>query len=238
GLQDALWAAGITNTHFTIVGDGSEREWLQNRLPGAEFTGVIRGDRLADAYANLDLFVFPSETETVGNVVLEAMASGVPVIAMARGGPKFIAASPASALLAQTEDELVAFTTRLIRDGGRRRAMGRRARAIVGGGVRNGLSCLRRCHRAGKPERAAFGGVAGGCAGKAVGVTVVHAVCQMLRHPIHFLATRWNWKAAVLSTLMRGGIFFGTALESGLAPAARALVVDAAFRVPMAGTCA
>src|SRR5262249_35119417 len=92
-LQDALWSAGIVNTRFTIVGDGCEREWLRTRLPGAEFTGVLRGERLADAYANFDLFVFPSETETVGNVVLEAMASGVPVVAMARGGTRFVAAA-------------------------------------------------------------------------------------------------------------------------------------------------
>jgi hypothetical protein len=69
-------------------------------------------------------------------------------------------------------------------------------------------------------------------------VTVGGAVGQMVRHPVHFLAARWNWKAALLSALMRGGIFFGTALDSGLAPAARALVVDATFRVPMAGACA
>jgi glycosyltransferase involved in cell wall biosynthesis len=130
-LHAALAKGGAGNVRLTIVGDGAERSWLQARMPDAEFTGVLRGARLADAYANLDLFVFPSETETVGNVVLEAMASGVPVVAMARGGPKFIAASPASALLAQSEDELVEFTTRLVRDGGRRRAMGIAARTAA-----------------------------------------------------------------------------------------------------------
>src|SRR5262249_45411632 len=131
GLQDALWAAGITNTHFTIVGDGSEREWLQNRLPGAEFTGVIRGDRLADAYANLDLFVFPSETETVGNVVLEAMASGVPVVAMSRGGPKFITAATDAAVLARSPQELADLVARLALDPNRRREMGAAGRATA-----------------------------------------------------------------------------------------------------------
>ena len=128
-VRAALAAAGASHVRFTVIGDGAERSWLQARMPDAGFTGVLRGDQLADAYANLDLFLFPSETETVGNVVLEAMASGVPVVAMARGGPKFIAASPASAMLAQTEDELVEFTTRLVRDGVRRRAMGVAARA-------------------------------------------------------------------------------------------------------------
>jgi glycosyltransferase involved in cell wall biosynthesis len=130
-LQDALWAAGIVETRFTIVGDGCEREWLRTRLPGAEFTGVIRGDRLADTYANLDLFVFPSETETVGNVVLEAMASGVPVVAMARGGTRFIAASTDAALLARNESEFVDFGVQVVRDRVRRRAMGAAARGTA-----------------------------------------------------------------------------------------------------------
>jgi glycosyltransferase involved in cell wall biosynthesis len=127
-LQDALWAAGIVNTRFTIIGDGCEREWLRTRLPGAEFTGVIRGQQLADAYANLDLFVFPSETETVGNVVLEAMASGVPVVAMARGGTRFIASSTNGALLARNEAEFVEFGVDLVRDPARRHRMADAAR--------------------------------------------------------------------------------------------------------------
>jgi phosphatidylinositol alpha 1,6-mannosyltransferase len=128
-VQDALWAAGIGDVGFTIVGDGAEREWLQARMPGARFTGVLRGERLAEAYANLDLFVLPSETDTVGNVVLEAMASGVPVITMARGGPKFSGVPLAAAALAHTEDELVELTIALARDGERRRVMGAAARA-------------------------------------------------------------------------------------------------------------
>src|SRR5262249_30698088 len=127
-LQDALWTAGIVNTRFTIVGDGSEREWLQTRLPGAEFTGVIRGERLADAYADFDLFVFPSETETVGNVVLEAMASGVPVVAMARGGTRFIASSTDAALLARDEGDFIDLAVELVRDPARRRRMADAAR--------------------------------------------------------------------------------------------------------------
>src|SRR6202034_1400801 len=55
--------------------------------PNAEFTGVLRGHDLARAYANMDLFVFPSHTDTFGNVVLEALASGVPAIVTPDGGP-------------------------------------------------------------------------------------------------------------------------------------------------------
>jgi hypothetical protein len=69
-------------------------------------------------------------------------------------------------------------------------------------------------------------------------VTVPEALSGMVRHPARFLATRWNWKAALLSAAMRGSLFFGATLDFGVAAAARALAVDAAFRVPLAGTCA
>jgi phosphatidylinositol alpha 1,6-mannosyltransferase len=72
------------------VGHGGEEAWLRERLPRAEFTGVLRGEALATAYANMDLFVFPSHTDTFGNVVLEALASGVPAIVTPDGGPRTI----------------------------------------------------------------------------------------------------------------------------------------------------
>lgn len=75
---------------FLIVGHGGDEAWLRERLPYAEFTGVLRGESLARAYANMDLFVFPSHTDTFGNVVLEALASGVPAIVTPDGGPKTI----------------------------------------------------------------------------------------------------------------------------------------------------
>ena len=73
--------------HFKIVGHGAEEAWLRMRLPRAEFTGVLRGEALAEAYAGMDVFVFPSHTDTFGNVVLEALASGVPAIVTPDGGP-------------------------------------------------------------------------------------------------------------------------------------------------------
>jgi glycosyltransferase involved in cell wall biosynthesis len=72
---------------FLIVGHGAEEGWLRERLPRAVFTGVLRGEELATAYANMDLLVFPSHTDTFGNVVLEALASGVPAIVTPDGGP-------------------------------------------------------------------------------------------------------------------------------------------------------
>jgi len=89
-IQQELEAMGHTNFRFLIVGHGNEEGWLRERLPRAEFTGVLRGEALAAAYAGMDLFVFPSHTDTFGNVVLEALASGVPAIVTPDGGPATI----------------------------------------------------------------------------------------------------------------------------------------------------
>jgi glycosyltransferase involved in cell wall biosynthesis len=89
-IQDELERRGVTNFRFLIVGHGGDEAWLRERLPQAEFTGVQRGEALAAAYANMDLFVFPSHTDTFGNVVLEALASGVPAIVTPDGGPRTI----------------------------------------------------------------------------------------------------------------------------------------------------
>ncbi len=89
-IQQELESQSIRNFRFRIVGQGLEEDWLRARLPRAEFTGVLRGEALAEAYAGMDLFVFPSHTDTFGNVVLEALASGVPAIVTPDGGPPSI----------------------------------------------------------------------------------------------------------------------------------------------------
>ncbi|HTB96256.1 MAG TPA: glycosyltransferase [Terracidiphilus sp.] len=89
-VQDELQRMGLTNFRFLIVGHGGDEQWLRDRLHRAEFTGVLHGEELSAAYANMDLFVFPSHTDTFGNVVLEALASGVPAIVTPDGGPKSI----------------------------------------------------------------------------------------------------------------------------------------------------
>ncbi len=89
-IQQELDRMGMTNIRFLIVGHGGDEAWLRERLARAEFTGVLYGEALAAAYANMDLFVFPSHTDTFGNVVLEALASGVPAIVTPDGGPKTI----------------------------------------------------------------------------------------------------------------------------------------------------
>ncbi|WP_255462482.1 glycosyltransferase [Granulicella sp. WH15] len=88
-IQDALTSAGI-DARFLIIGHGAEEEALRRALPTAEFAGVLRGPDLARAYARMDLLVFPSHTDTFGNVVLEALASGVPAVVTPDGGPKYI----------------------------------------------------------------------------------------------------------------------------------------------------
>jgi glycosyltransferase involved in cell wall biosynthesis len=89
-VQAELERMGHHSFRFLIVGQGAEEAWLRDRLPRAEFTGVLHGEALAAAYAGMDLFVFPSHTDTFGNVVLEALASGVPAIVTPDGGPKTI----------------------------------------------------------------------------------------------------------------------------------------------------
>ena len=89
-IEQSLIQAGMTNYRFLIVGHGSEHAWLSGVMQRASLPGVLRGIDLARAYASMDAFVFPSSTDTFGNVVLEAMASGVPAIVTHDGGPKYL----------------------------------------------------------------------------------------------------------------------------------------------------
>lgn len=79
---------GLPNTRLVIVGDGPFRSELQRRCAGlpVHFTGYLKGDDLATAYASADVFVFTSDTDTFGQVVQEAMASALPVVAARAGG--------------------------------------------------------------------------------------------------------------------------------------------------------
>src|SRR5260221_11011806 len=71
-----------------FVGDGPYLAELKRLLPDAIFTGYLRGDDLAIAYASSDFFAFPSTTDTFGNVVLEAHANPLPVVVSDQGGPR------------------------------------------------------------------------------------------------------------------------------------------------------
>lgn len=128
-LEAELSRAAPVDFRFEIVGAGSEREWLESRMSRATFTGVLKGRELAHAYANLDLMVFPSRTDTFGNVVLEAQASGVPVVVSDRGGPKFIIEDGATGLIAKDDSGFLEAVLRLMRDPDKLQAMREAARS-------------------------------------------------------------------------------------------------------------
>ena len=127
-LEAKLIAREAPPFRFLIVGDGSERDWLREHLENADLPGIQRGEELAESYANMDVFVFPSRTDTFGNVVLEAFASGVPAVVTAEGGPKFIVKPGISGFVGVTSDEFVELTARLLRDFELRRNMSAAAR--------------------------------------------------------------------------------------------------------------
>ncbi len=118
---------------FLIVGDGSEREWLRENLVGADLPGILRGEALAEAYANMDAFVFPSRTDTFGNVVLEALASGKPAIVTNAGGPRFIVQDSVTGFVAGDEQAFFDKTAELLADCALRQKMGAAAREYASG---------------------------------------------------------------------------------------------------------
>lgn len=132
-IEKALEAADVSEFRIVLVGAGSEVEWLQRHLKHGEFLGVQRGDDLARAYANMDLFVFPSRTDTFGNVVQEAAASQVPAVVTNEGGPKHLVVPRATGYVAHTNEEFIARVVELARDAELRARMGRAARERVEG---------------------------------------------------------------------------------------------------------
>lgn len=74
------------NVTMVITGDGPQKKYMEKRMPNAVFTGKLINNDLNRIYASCDIFLFPSITETFGNVNLEALASGLPIVAAAKGG--------------------------------------------------------------------------------------------------------------------------------------------------------
>jgi phosphatidylinositol alpha 1,6-mannosyltransferase len=87
-----------------VVGDGVDRQKLENLLPSAVFAGALYGGQLAAAYASMDVFVHPGEHETFCQAVQEAMASGLPVIAPNAGGPRDLVAPYRTGLLLSVDE--------------------------------------------------------------------------------------------------------------------------------------
>jgi phosphatidylinositol alpha 1,6-mannosyltransferase len=104
-IEQSLIQAGMRNYRFLIVGQGSEHAWLSRVMERGSLPGILRGEDLARAYASMDAFVFPSATDTFGNVVLEALASGVPAIVTREGGPKYLIRAGENGQLASSAEE-------------------------------------------------------------------------------------------------------------------------------------
>ena len=126
---ESLNAKGIPH-RSVIVGDGPAREELEARLSNTIFLGYQTGEDLATAYASSDIFLFPSETETFGNVTLEAMASGIPAICADATGSRSLIRDGITGYLATPRDSssFSHYVERLVIDTQLRQTMGRLAR--------------------------------------------------------------------------------------------------------------
>lgn len=113
-LEQALRAMGHRNFCIVIAGQGREEQWLRKNLSHAKLRGVLKGKELSRAFANMDVLAFPSETDTFGLVVLEALASGVPAVVTALGGPKYSIQHGETGYVANTFDEFVAAVATLM----------------------------------------------------------------------------------------------------------------------------
>jgi glycosyltransferase involved in cell wall biosynthesis/predicted metal-dependent phosphoesterase TrpH len=136
-LADAFLTARAwePRLHLQIAGGGPEQEWLAERLgEHVTFVGWLHGDELARAYANADAFLFCSSTDTFGQVILEAQASGLPVVAVAAGGPLSLIEHDATGLLyAPQAGELAYGLLRLVHSPTLRTRLAASARERVAG---------------------------------------------------------------------------------------------------------
>jgi len=130
-LERALDRAGLANFRFSIVGQGAEEPSLRAQMKKADFHGVLKGEALAQAYANMDAFVFPSRTDTFGNVVLEALASGVPAVVTDSGGPQFIVDEGETGFVARTSGDFLAHVQALASEPQRLQTMRNNARNVA-----------------------------------------------------------------------------------------------------------
>ena len=122
----------LPQARLALVGDGPHRQQLERLFEGTAttFVGYLAGDELASAYASGDAFVFPSSTETLGMVLLEAMAAGCPVVGANRGGIPDIVSDGINGCLYDPDQpaSLVTAVQRLLGDGATRAKLRQAAR--------------------------------------------------------------------------------------------------------------
>ncbi|PZQ88417.1 MAG: glycosyl transferase [Leifsonia xyli] len=134
-VEDLAVLGDIPGIRLVIIGDGPDRARLETLLPGAAFLGFRGGAELASDVASLDLFVHPGESETFCQTIQEALASGVPVVATGRGGPRDLVESGRTGWLYRPGDlaDLRARVADLAGDAAKRRAFAVAARTAVEG---------------------------------------------------------------------------------------------------------
>jgi phosphatidylinositol alpha 1,6-mannosyltransferase len=113
-LERDLLAKGHRDFRIVLIGQGAEEKWLRENMRQAEFIGWLTGKDLSRAFADMDAFVFPSETDTFGLAVLEALASGVPAVVSPTGGPKYTVEHGKSGYVANRFDEFASLLTNLM----------------------------------------------------------------------------------------------------------------------------
>ncbi|HEY1582411.1 MAG TPA: glycosyltransferase [Chthoniobacterales bacterium] len=118
---------------LSIVGHGPYAEALARAMPAACYTGYLSGTELARAYASSDLFVFPSTTDTFGNVIIEAQAAGLPVVVSDVGGPRELVVDGVNGLITRALNvaDFTAAIRRLVEDETLRKEMSAAARRSV-----------------------------------------------------------------------------------------------------------
>jgi glycosyltransferase involved in cell wall biosynthesis len=125
----------VPGTRLAIVGDGPARRDLEREFAGTPtvFTGLLQGEELASAYASADAFLFPSTTETLGMAMIEALASGLPVIAARSGASGEVVDEEKTGLLYEPDSasDLAAAVRKVFPDSGLRETLARGARAAA-----------------------------------------------------------------------------------------------------------
>ena len=127
-VEDLRILSSVPNVKLVIVGEGPQKDRLRRLLPDAHFTGFLGGEALAQAVASFDIMASPGEFETFCQTIQEAMASGVPVVAPARGGPLDLVDSSRTGWWLYSPGDLEglrAHVADLAGDAAKRRAFGR-----------------------------------------------------------------------------------------------------------------